>query len=199
MLLLSDMESLRGATVVFIGRPGSGKGTQSELLAVACRAAGLSAVRVTLGDVGRTLALKKTLIGEWVNKMMDAGEPFPSWLAFSLLVEALSGALTSADQVLILDGAPRRLFEAQALEELMKDIGRSTPRAVHLDISAEESRARLALRAREDDTESGIAKRLAWFETEVAPVISYYATRCVEVAGTGDPKEIHQAIQTALA
>ena len=194
MVYFSYMESLRGATVVFIGRPGSGKGTQSELLEAACRAAGLSAVRVTLGDAGRALALKKTLIGEWVNGMMDSGAPFPSWLAFALLVEALEGSLTDKEQVLILDGAPRRLFEAQALDELMKDIGRSLPRAVHLAISPEESRARLVLRGREDDTESGIGRRLAWFETEVVPVISYYEGRCAEVVGEGDPKEIHRAI-----
>ena len=98
-----------------------------------------------------------------------------------------------------MDGAPRRLFEAQALDELMKDIGRSLPCAVHLAISPEESRARLVLRGREDDTESGIGRRLAWFETEVVPVISYYEGRCAEVAGEGDPKEIHRAIVSVFA
>ena len=199
MVYFSHMESLRGATVVFIGRPGSGKGTQSKLLHAACRAAGLDAVRVTLGDVGRALAMKQTLIGEWVNGMMKNGEPFPSWLALSLLIEALEGSLTDKEQVLILDGAPRRMFEAQTLDELMKDIGRPLPRALHLSISPDESRSRLTLRGREDDTAEGIEKRLAWFQTEVAPVIAYYEGRCAEVAGMGDQEEINRAIVSLFA
>lgn len=193
------MESLRGATIVMIGRPGSGKGTQSELLEAACRAGGLDAVRISLGDAGRRLALEGTLIGEWVNGMMDKGAPFPGWLAFSLLISELRKKLMNRDQALILDGAPRRLFEAEALDELMADIGRSAPRAAYLEIPEQASHERLVLRAREDDTPNAIAQRLAWFETEVMPVVHYYGKRCVAVPGVGDPKEIHLKIIAALS
>lgn len=187
-----------GSTFVFIGRPGSGKGTQSELFVEWLKAEGNDVVRLTIGDLGRALGKRNTLIGRWVNGMLSEGAAFPSWLAFTLLVDELAEVLAKPAQIVVLDGAPRRLFEAKSLDELMERLGRPAPRAIYLDISPDEARARLTARRRGDDTPDAIENRLAWFETEVMPVLEYYDDRVVRIAGNGEIAAVQETIRSAI-
>lgn len=192
------MKDLAGSTFVFIGRPGSGKGTQSELFVDWLKSQGNDVVRLTIGDLGRALGKRETLIGKWVKGMLGEGAAFPSWLAFTLLVDELAEILIKPEQVVVLDGAPRRLFEAKSLDELMTNLGRSAPRAIYLDISESESRSRLASRKRTDDTEDAIDNRLAWFTTEVMPVMDYYDGRLIRVEGDGEIVAVQEKVRTAI-
>lgn len=192
------MKDLAGSTFVFIGRPGSGKGTQSELFVDWLKAEGNDVVRLTIGDLGRALGKRDTLIGRWVKGMLAEGAAFPSWLAFTLLVDELAEVLVKPEQVVVLDGAPRRLFEAKSLDELMTHLKRPAPRAIYLDISESESRNRLASRKRADDTEDAIANRLAWFTTEVMPVMDYYDGRLIRVEGNGEIPAVQEKVRTAI-
>ncbi len=192
------MNDLAGKTFVFIGRPGSGKGTQSELFVKRLESEGYDVLRLTVGDLGRALGARKTLIGAWVKDMLGKGAAFPSWLAFTLLVDELAESLKSTGQVLILDGAPRRLFEAKSLDELMANLGRSAPRAIHIDISEDESRRRLTARMRGDDTPDAIENRLSWFTTEVMPVIDYYDGRLIQVKGEGEIASVQELLAASV-
>jgi adenylate kinase len=195
----SEEMRLAGATIVFIGRPGSGKGTQVALLQEWLWAQGVATARVAVGDAGRRIAEKQTPIGAWVRGIVAAGDPFPDWLAGALMVDALERGLATDDTALILDGSPRRMYEAHLLDDCMAQLRRAPPVAVVLDISEQESRARLMARRRADDTERAIERRLAWFNTHVEPVIAYYAARAHAIAGTGAPREIHENIRRILA
>ncbi len=192
------MNDLAGSTFVFIGRPGSGKGTQSELFVKDLEGEGYDVLRLTVGDLGRALGARQTLIGAWAKTMLDKGAAFPSWLAFTLLVDELAESLKDAKQVVVLDGAPRRLFEAKSLDELMTDLGRPAPRAIYIDISEEESRTRLAARMRGDDTPDAIENRLSWFATEVMPVIEYYDGRLVRIMGEGEIATVQESLAASV-
>lgn len=192
------MTNLAGSTFVFIGRPGSGKGTQSELFVDWLKKQGNDVVRLTIGDLGRALGKRNTLIGAWVKGMLAAGAAFPSWLAFTLLVDELAEILVKPEQVVVLDGAPRRLFEAKSLDELMTNLNRPAPRAIYLDISEAESKGRLAARKRADDTPDAIDNRLAWFTTEVMPVMDYYDGRLIRVAGDGEIAAVQKKVRDAI-
>ena len=193
------MTDIPGATFVFIGRPGSGKGTQIAMFKEWLAGAGYAPAVISVGDAGRELAKKTTPIGAWVKKMTEAGEAFPSWLAGALMVDALETGLATPQTVLIIDGSPRRVYEAELLDDCMKVLGRPAPVAIVLDIDESESRARLTARARTDDTPDGIERRLAWFKSFVEPVIGYYGNRAMKIRGIGGMEAVRSAIVASLA
>ena len=189
------MQNLAGSTFVFIGRSGCGKGTQVALLEDFLHKEGYQVLRITTGDLGRELAQKKTLIGAWVQRIFEEGKLFPSWLALTLWLRELENALMDTRQVLLIDGAPRRLFEAQTLDELMTAVDRPAPIPVYLDISEDEARRRLASRSRDDDKKAyTVDMRLAWFTTDVMPVLDYYKERLMTISGEGTIDEVHQRL-----
>ena len=155
-------------------------------------------MRLGTGDFARTRAQKDTLTGKWIKSILDAGGFFPSWLANGLILEMIEPNLTSHEQVLLLDGSPRRLSEAQVLDEFMNNLNRPSVHPIYLDISEEESRRRLMARGRGDDTADAITNRLAWFTTQVLPVLSYYGDRLITVSGEGDVNAINAKIIESL-
>lgn len=167
---------LRGSTFGFIGRSGCGKGTQLKLLETFLRGEGYDVVCIGLGAFGRELAQKETLMARWIKTIIEQGKQYPSWFASSLITQAIFMSLKNAHQILLFDGSPRRLAEAEVLEEVMEALGRSPVRLIHLDISEETARKRLVSRGRADDTPSAIDARLEWFTTEVLPVVAYYGS-----------------------
>ena len=193
------MKDLSGSTLVFIGRSGCGKGTQVALLESFLKGAGHDVAKVTTGDLGREFAKQETPLGRFVKQLLDEGKLFPSWLAIFLNMRAIVDALTDQKRVLIIDGAPRRLFEAQAFDELMADIGRPLPTPIYLDISEDEARARLHKRGREDDKEThDIEMRLSWFKTDVMPVLEYYGARLITVKGDGPIEKVQKNLQETI-
>lgn len=191
------MDNLKGSTFGFIGRSGCGKGTQIKLFETFLKERGYDVVSIGLGAFGRELAEKDTLMGRWIKTIISEGKQYPGWLASSLVIQSIYTSLTNADQVLLLDGSPRRLAEAQILEELMKDIGRSPVQPVHLDISEAEARARLLGRGRADDIPETITTRLSWFTTEVMPVLDYYGNRVMTIDATAPIPEVQKKLQDA--
>lgn len=189
---------LKGFTFVFIGRSGCGKGTQAALLQTYLLSMGCKVLRLGTGDFARERAQKNTLTGKWIKSILDAGGFFPSWLAGGLMIEMIEPNLTSHDQVLLLDGSPRRMHEAQVLDEFMAHLERPPVRPIYLDINEAESRRRLLARGRGDDTEDAITNRLAWFNTQVMPVLGYYGDRLITVSGEGDVNAISAKIIASL-
>lgn len=192
------MSELTGSTFVFIGRSGCGKGTQAALLQTYLESKGCEVLRLGTGDFARERAQKNTLTGRWIKSILDAGGFFPSWLAGALMIEMIEPNLTKHEQVLLLDGSPRRMHEAEVLDDFMAHLKRPAVRAIHLDISEDECRRRLMARGRGDDTEDAIQNRLSWFTTQVAPVLDYYGDRLITVSGEGAIETIHDSIITSL-
>lgn len=192
------MADLTGSTFVFIGRSGCGKGTQAALLKTYFEGRGCEVLKLGTGDFARERAKRDTLTGKWIKSILEAGGFFPHWLAGALMVEMIEPQLTAHEQVLILDGSPRRMHEAEVLDDFMAHLKRPPVRAIHLDISEEECRKRMLARGRGDDTEDAIKNRLTWFETQVAPVLGYYGDRLISVSGVGSPESINANILAKL-
>ncbi len=192
------MSRLTGATLVFIGRSGCGKGTQAALLEKYLTEKGGEILRLGTGDFARSRAQKNTLTGRWIKSILDAGGFFPSWLASGLLLEMIEPNLISNEQVLLLDGSPRRLFEAQVLDEFMNYLHRSPVRPIYLDISEKESRRRLMARGRSDDTAEAIENRCAWFTKEVLPMLDYYGNRLITIPAEEDIASVQSKLRESL-
>ncbi|MDO8582733.1 MAG: nucleoside monophosphate kinase [bacterium] len=189
---------LTGFTFVFIGRSGCGKGTQAALLQTYLESTGCEVLKLGTGDFARERAQKNTLTGKWIKSILDAGGFFPHWLAGALMIEMIEPKLTAHEQVLLLDGSPRRMHEAEVLDDFMAHLKRPLVKAIHLDISEDECSRRLIARGRGDDTEDAIKNRLTWFKTQVAPVLDYYGDRLISVSGEGLPESIHAKIVESL-
>lgn len=183
-------------TLVFLGRSGSGKGTQVELIKKMLQ----PYLYVYTGDLFRALAKTEGFAGKKIKGVIDTGGLPQEWLASFLwqreLIEKFNGG-----ENLIFDGTPRRFHEAEELDEVLEWLERKEGlRAVLVDITEEEAETRLLKRARTDDTKESIKSRLSWFKTSTEPVIDYYekSGRLIRVDGMGSVEEIHQRIKTAL-
>lgn len=183
-------------TLVFLGRSGSGKGTQVELIKKMLE----PYLYIYTGDLFRILAKTESFAGKKIKGVIDAGGLPEEWLASFLwqreLIEKFKG-----EENLIFDGTPRRLHEAENLDKVLEWLERKEGlRAVLVDITEEEAMTRLLKRARVDDTEESIRSRLGWFKTSTDPVIDYYekSGRLIRIDGMGTVEEIHQRIKKAL-
>lgn len=184
-------------TLVFLGRSGCGKDTQLEFLKKKPEFFG--AIGISVGALFRALAQKNTAVGRRVKEILEEGGLPPLWLASSLWVEKLDEEVKNSE-IVILDGTPRRYQEAELLDQVLEFLKRPKATAVLFEISRQESRRRLLPRGRFDDTEERIKNRLAWYETEVLPVIDYYRSgkRLIEVGGEQSREEVFRELWERL-
>ena len=113
--------------LVFLGPPGAGKGTQAE------RIAGMYGIaHISTGDIFRENIKKGTELGRKAKEYMDRGELVPDEVVIGIVREALAGE--SCSQGFLLDGFPRTVAQADALEEMLHEIGRPLDRVVNLNV-----------------------------------------------------------------
>jgi adenylate kinase len=163
-------------TYIFIGRSGSGKGTQVKLLNdfMVKKYPGDRIYNYTSGNHFREyIKMEDNYSAKLSRDMMADGILQPNFLAVWLWANAFVADLTG-DEHLIMDGAPRALVEAESLDTAMKFYGREKPTVIVIDLSKEESRKRLLERRREDDTDESIEVRVNWYDSEVMPAVEYY-------------------------
>ena len=207
--------------IVLFGAQGSGKGTQARLIQTQ-----MGIPQVATGDLFRYNRKYNTELGQLASSYIDKGELVPDSVTNAMVKERLSQ--DDAQGGAILDGYPRNIAQAQALEEIL-----ATPaQAVYIDVSQAELMRRLRgrrickscqasyhivfhppeqegvcdncggrLYQRGDDKEEAtIARRLELYFEETTPVIEWYRQRglLVEVDGTGPIDEVNQAIITRL-
>ena len=183
--------------IVLLGGPGSGKGTQAALLKEK-----LEIPHVSTGELLRAAVDAGTVPGIQAKAAMDAGELVADDLVLGMLRERLAAA--DAAKGFILDGYPRNLAQAEALDRLLDELGLPLDEVIQIDVDADRIIERLAKRGedegRSDDSEKTVRHRLAVYQEQTAPVIDYYARRqqLAEVYGVGSVEEVSARILGVL-
>ncbi len=175
--------------VIFIGPPGSGKGTQASRL---CEY--LSIAHLSTGDMFRAAIQEETELGILAQQYMDRGELVPDQLVVEMVAEALRNA--PYDTGGLLDGFPRSLPQAEALDQILAQEGKQVDMVLELDVGDEILIERLLERKRPDDTLDTIRNRLKVYMEQTSPVLSYYKERrlLTTINGEGTMDDVHREI-----
>ena len=183
--------------LVLLGAPGSGKGTQATRLREH-----LQVPHITTGGLLRAAVDAGTPLGLVVGPIMAAGNLVSDDLMLGLLEERF--AQPDTRNGFILDGYPRNLVQAAALDTLLERIKQPMDLAVQLDVDADMLVDRLAGRAkaegRDDDTPEVVRNRLNVYNQQTAPVIDHYRNqgKLAHLDGVGSLDEVFTRILEAI-
>ena len=156
--------------MVLLGPPGAGKGTQASAIA---EHFGVPAI--STGEMFRAEAGRGTPLGRRVAPLLDAGRLVPDDVAVAVVRERLAAA--DAVDGFVLDGFPRAVGQAEALDALLAADGYALDIVIELVVGRDELLRRLAGRGRPDDDPETVANRLNAWETENGPLVTYYRAR----------------------
>ena len=177
------MKSLE--VLIFLGPPGSGKGTQAEILTKKLNFAHLS-----IGDLLRENIVNNTDLGKLASKYVKSGELVPDDLIIDLMDSYITELKDESNvSGIILDGFPRTINQATALENKIKQLNVSIKAVLNLDIADEEILNRLAGRGREDDKPELIKNRLKVYRNQTEPLLEFYKERSLLDTIDGDQSE----------
>jgi len=183
--------------IVLLGAPGSGKGTQAARLK-----AELGIAHISTGDLLRAAVKAGTPLGLKAKAVMEAGQLVSDEIVLGMLEERLAQADTRAG--FILDGYPRNLAQADALDQLLKRIGQPLDAVLKLNVPDADIVARCEIRyraeGRADDNPETVRKRLQVYAQQTAPVADYYLRRGLlsEIDGVGAIDAIGARLLAAL-
>lgn len=211
--------------IVFLGAPGSGKGTQAQLLV-----ADAGIIQVSTGDLLREAVKAGTDLGRRARAAMDAGELVSDDIVLGIIRERLSRP--DAATGFVLDGFPRNLAQAEALKDVLAGIGKPLDAVVLINVPfdilmkrltgrrtcsvtgkvlniwfsdpAELEASRAAggeLVQRADDNEETIGNRLRVYRAQTEPLVQYYREGGLlrEVDGEGSTAEVYARLRAVLA
>lgn len=158
--------------IVIFGAPGSGKGTQSDLM---IEKYGLE--HISTGDVLRSEIKKGTELGKTAQGYIDNGQLIPDELMISILAQVYD-SFGPTHKGVIFDGFPRTIPQAEALKQMLANRGHQVAAMIELDVPEEELMQRLIKRGQEsgraDDNEETIKKRLVVYHNQTQPLIAWY-------------------------
>lgn len=210
--------------IVFLGAPGSGKGTQAQLLL-----ADAGIIQVSTGDLLREAVKAGSELGRRAKAAMDAGELVSDDIVLGIIRERLSRPDAAAG--FVLDGFPRNLAQAGALRDVLAGIGQPLDAVVLINVPFDILMKRLTGRRtcsktgkvlnvyfsppaelaavtaaggelvqRADDNEETIGNRLRVYRTQTEPLVDYYRGQGLlrEINGEGDTAEVYARLRAAL-
>lgn len=186
--------------VILVGPPGAGKGTQAKLLQKA-----LGLPQISTGDLFRFNLKNETELGQLARTFMDRGELVPDEVTVAMVEDRLSKDDCSGGA--ILDGFPRTLAQAAALDELLAKLGGQIDIVpsieVPQDVLVERLLKRAILEGRADDNRETIRTRMQVYENQTRPLLDYYGQKGLVVPVNGQQtvedvqKDLVQVIEEA--
>ena len=183
--------------IVLFGAPGAGKGTQGEILA---RRVDLP--KIATGDLLRAAVAAGTLLGKQAQSYMDRGLLVPDDVILGLIEDKL--ASEESARGVIMDGFPRTIVQAAAIEGFLAARDAGVDSVVAFDVPDDELVERMNGRAteegRSDDTPEAIRKRLLVYREQTAPLLQYYNERGVvtSIDATGTVQQVSARVAEAI-
>jgi len=204
--------------LLIYGPPGSGKGTQAELLHRS-----FDIPHIATGDILRGEVAAGTPLGLKAQPIMAVGGYVPDDIMIGIIRNRLQQG--DSEKGFVMDGFPRTIPQAEALDGLLIELGRRFDRVVYLNVETPELVRRLAGRMtcpidqktyppgsekcptdgatliqREDDKPEAVKKRIQVYREKTLPLLDYYSGQGLvsEIDGVGTVQEIHKRVQTAL-
>lgn len=177
--------------IVLLGPPGAGKGTQAVLLSEK-----LGVPHISTGDLFRANIGQETALGLEAKKYLDAGDLVPSEIT-NRMVEARV-AEPDATNGFVLDGFPRTVDQADALEDILAALNTKLDAVLCFVVAEDVVVERMLARGRADDNEDVIRNRLKVYRDETAPLLDHYDGLVVTVEGVGEVDEVNARALRAL-
>ncbi|UGT59989.1 adenylate kinase [Nocardia asteroides] len=177
--------------VVLLGPPGAGKGTQAVLLSEK-----LGVPHISTGDLFRANIGQQTPLGREAQKYMDAGDLVPSDVT-NRMVEARVAEPDAANGF-VLDGYPRTVDQADALEKILRELDTRLDAVLCFVVSEDTVVQRMLARGRSDDNEDVIRNRLRVYRDETEPLLQHYDGLVVTVDGVGEVNDVNGRALRAL-
>lgn len=185
--------------IILFGPPGAGKGTQAELLV---QSRGM--VQLSTGDMLRAAIAAGTELGLQAKEIMDAGKLVSDDIMIGMIAERMEA--DDCKNGVILDGFPRTVAQAQALDAMFADKGISLDSVIEIRVDENALFARIEKRAaetggaRSDDNAEVLAARLKVYHDNTAPVLPYYEDKgqLVTIDGMQPVEEVNKQIEARL-
>ena len=184
--------------IVFLGPPGSGKGTQASQLAKR-----LGVPAISTGEILREAVRKQTALGQKAKSVMERGELVSDDLIVAMIGERLAEA--DARRGFILDGFPRTLAQARAFETMLSGNGDALSAVLNFSVPEAELTERMLGRAqaegRADDRPETIRERLRVYREKTEPLVGFYRDRdlLAEIDGVGSVSEVAGRVDEAVS
>ena len=185
--------------IILFGPPGAGKGTQAEFLV---RSRGM--VQLSTGDMLRAAIAAGTELGMKAKTIMDAGELVSDDIMIGMIAERMES--DDCKNGVILDGFPRTVAQAEALDAMFADKGMTLDNVIEIKVDEAALLARIEKRAaetggaRSDDNAEVLAARLKVYHANTAPVLPYYQGKgqLVSIDGMQPVEEVSNQIEACL-
>lgn len=181
--------------LILFGPPGAGKGTQAKKIS-----SHYNIPHLSTGNIFRSNIKNETELGKKVKSILDAGELVPDETVVELVADELNDP--KYDNGYILDGFPRTIPQAEALDSHLAKNGTSIDLLLTLKVPEDELVNRILSRedGRSDDTPEKVKTRLEVYRNETKPVLDHYTEKGItrDVDGVGSIDEIFGRIKTEL-
>ncbi len=192
-------------TYVFIGRSGSGKGTQIKLLKnfIQEKFPKQNILHFESGARFRAFIEGDGYTNMLMRDILAKGDLAPDFITDWLFVDELVKYFHE-DDLLLMDGFPRTMHQALVLDSAMRYYGRKNIKIIHIEVSEEEARKRMRMRLRADDLdEEVIEKRIRWYNENVLPTLEFFRAQedryqVLDINGEESIEEVFHSIQEKL-
>lgn len=179
--------------IVFLGPPGSGKGTQAQRLKDF-----LGVAHLSTGEMLRKAVEADTPLGREADRFMRSGRLAPDDVVFGVVVERLGDK--DCARGCLFDGFPRTVPQAEAFDRLMAERRMPLNMVIALEVSEDQLMKRLLLRGRPDDDRETILERFRQYTKLTAPLLEYYRRRGIlrQIDAEGSPDEVFAKVRDVV-